>query len=58
MKAAVLHAPGEIRIEERERPEPGPREVLVQRHLPLDDPARPLPPDSESAPLESPASFQ
>ena len=30
MKAAVLHAPGEIRIEERERPEPGPREVLVQ----------------------------
>ena len=30
MKAAVLHAPGEIRIEERERPEPGPREVLVE----------------------------
>src|SRR3954463_14050866 len=30
MKVAVLHAPGEIRIEERERPEPGPREVLVQ----------------------------
>jgi L-iditol 2-dehydrogenase len=30
MKAAVLHAPGEIRIEERERPQPGPREVLVQ----------------------------
>ena len=30
VKAAVLHAPGEIRIEERERPEPGPREVLVQ----------------------------
>ena len=24
MKAAVLHAPGEIRIEERERPRPGP----------------------------------
>lgn len=30
MKAAVLYAPGEIRIEERERPAPGPREVLVQ----------------------------
>ncbi len=30
MKAAVLHAAGEIRIEERERPEPGPREVLVE----------------------------
>jgi L-iditol 2-dehydrogenase len=30
MRAAVLHAPGEIRIEERERPQPGPREVLVQ----------------------------
>ena len=30
VKAAVLHAPGEIRIEERERPAPGPREVLVQ----------------------------
>jgi L-iditol 2-dehydrogenase len=30
VKAAVLHAPGEIRIEEREPPVPGPREVLVQ----------------------------
>ena len=30
MKAAVLHAAGEIRIEERERPRPGPREVLVE----------------------------
>jgi L-iditol 2-dehydrogenase len=30
VKAAVLHAAGEIRIEERERPQPGPREVLVQ----------------------------
>jgi len=30
MRAAVLHAPGEIRIEERERPSPGPREVLVK----------------------------
>jgi L-iditol 2-dehydrogenase len=28
--AAVLHAPGDLRIEEREVPEPGPREVLVQ----------------------------
>jgi L-iditol 2-dehydrogenase len=30
VKAAVLHAPGEIRIEERARPQPGPREVLVE----------------------------
>ena len=30
MRAAVLHAPGEIRIEQRDRPVPGPREVLVQ----------------------------
>jgi L-iditol 2-dehydrogenase len=30
VRAAVLHPPGEIRIEERERPAPGPREVLVQ----------------------------
>jgi len=30
MRAAVLHAPGDIRIEERERPRPGPREVLVE----------------------------
>jgi L-iditol 2-dehydrogenase len=30
VRAAVLHAPGEIRIEERDRPQPGPREVLVQ----------------------------
>ena len=30
MKVAVLHAAGEIRIEERDRPHPGPREVLVQ----------------------------
>lgn len=28
--AAVLHAPGDLRIEERDVPEPGPREVLVQ----------------------------
>src|SRR5829696_5948902 len=30
MRAAVLHAPGQIRIEERARPRPGAREVLVQ----------------------------
>ncbi|MEO8688680.1 MAG: NAD(P)-dependent alcohol dehydrogenase [Solirubrobacteraceae bacterium] len=30
MRAAVLHAPGDVRIEERDRPLPGPREVLVQ----------------------------
>ena len=30
MRAAVLHAPGDVRIEERDRPMPGPREVLVQ----------------------------
>ncbi len=30
MRAAVLHAPGDVRIEERDRPTPGPREVLVQ----------------------------
>jgi L-iditol 2-dehydrogenase len=30
VKAAVLHSAGEIRIEERERPQPGPREVLVE----------------------------
>src|SRR5919108_3385318 len=29
-RAAVLHAPGDLRIEEREVPEPGPREVLVE----------------------------
>lgn len=26
----MLHAPGDVRIDERERPVPGPREVLVQ----------------------------
>ena len=30
MRAAVLHAPGEVRIEERPAPEPGLREVLVE----------------------------
>jgi L-iditol 2-dehydrogenase len=29
-RAAVLHVPGEIRIEDRPMPEPGPREVLVE----------------------------
>jgi L-iditol 2-dehydrogenase len=29
-RAAVLHAPGDLRIEERPVPEPGPREVLVE----------------------------
>jgi L-iditol 2-dehydrogenase len=29
-RAAVLHAPGDVRIEERAVPEPGPREVLVE----------------------------
>jgi L-iditol 2-dehydrogenase len=30
MRAAVLHAPRDVRIEERPVPEPGPREVLVR----------------------------
>ena len=30
MKAAVLHAAGDLRIEERAAPSPGPREVLVE----------------------------
>ena len=30
MRAAVYHAPGDVRIEELERPEPGPGEVLVE----------------------------
>jgi L-iditol 2-dehydrogenase len=30
MRAAVLQAPGEVRVEERPVPEPGPREVLVR----------------------------
>jgi L-iditol 2-dehydrogenase len=29
-RAAVLHAPGDLRIEERPVPQPGPREVLVE----------------------------
>jgi L-iditol 2-dehydrogenase len=30
MRAAVYHAPGDVRIEQLERPEPGPGEVLVE----------------------------
>jgi L-iditol 2-dehydrogenase len=30
MRAAVLHAPGDLRVEDRPVPEPGPREVLVR----------------------------
>jgi L-iditol 2-dehydrogenase len=30
MRAAVLHAAGDLRLEERAAPEPGPREVLVE----------------------------
>ena len=29
-RAAVLYAPGDLRVEERPTPEPGPREVLVE----------------------------
>jgi L-iditol 2-dehydrogenase len=29
-RAAVLHAPGDVRLEERPRPEPGPLEVVVE----------------------------
>ena len=29
-RAAVLHAPGDVRIEERPTPEPGPLEVVVE----------------------------
>ncbi|HEY3190435.1 MAG TPA: alcohol dehydrogenase catalytic domain-containing protein, partial [Solirubrobacteraceae bacterium] len=29
-RAAVLHAPGDLRVERRDVPEPGPREVLVE----------------------------
>jgi L-iditol 2-dehydrogenase len=29
-RAAVLHAPGDVRVEDRPVPEPGPREVLVE----------------------------
>ena len=37
MRAALLHAPGDLRIEEVPRPEPGPGDVLVQVELALTD---------------------
>ncbi|HEY1514696.1 MAG TPA: alcohol dehydrogenase catalytic domain-containing protein, partial [Gaiellaceae bacterium] len=37
MRAARLHAPGDLRIEEVPRPEPGPGDVLVQVELALTD---------------------
>ena len=37
MKAALLYAPGDLRVEERPRPEPGPGDVLVQVEIALTD---------------------
>ena len=37
MKAALLYAPGDLRVEEVPRPEPGPGEVLVQIEVALTD---------------------
>ena len=37
MKAALLYAPGDLRIEEVPRPEPGPGDVLVQVEVALTD---------------------
>jgi L-iditol 2-dehydrogenase len=37
VKAALLYAPGDLRIEDVPRPEPGPREVLVQVEVALTD---------------------
>ena len=37
MRAALLHAPGDLRIEELPRPEPGPGDVLVQVEVALTD---------------------
>ncbi|MCW2963516.1 MAG: Threonine dehydrogenase and related Zn-dependent dehydrogenase [Actinomycetia bacterium] len=37
MKAALLYAPGDLRIEEVPRPEPGPGDVLVQIEVALTD---------------------
>ena len=37
MKAALLYAPGDLRIEEVTRPEPGPGDVLVQVEIALTD---------------------
>ena len=37
MKAALLYAPGDLRIEDVPKPEPGPGEVLVQVEVALTD---------------------
>ena len=37
MKAALLYAPGDLRVEELPRPEPGPGDVLVQVEIALTD---------------------
>ncbi len=37
MKAALLYGPGDLRVEEVERPEPGPGDVLVQVEVALTD---------------------
>ena len=37
MKAALLYAPGDLRVEEVPRPEPGPGDVLVQVEIALTD---------------------
>lgn len=37
MRAALLYAPGDLRIEELQRPEPGPGDVLVQVEVALTD---------------------
>jgi L-iditol 2-dehydrogenase len=37
VRAALLHAPGDLRIEELPRPEPGPGDVLVQVEVALTD---------------------
>jgi len=37
VKAALLYAPGDLRVEERPRPEPGPGDVLVQVEIALTD---------------------
>jgi len=37
VKAALLHAPGDLRIEEVPRPQPAPGDVLVQIEVALTD---------------------
>jgi L-iditol 2-dehydrogenase len=59
VKAALLHAPGDLRIEEVPRPEPGPGDVLVQIEVALTD-GTDLKTFARSHPLlarESPAPF-